>query len=367
MKKAIYTLLGAFALFFSSCSEKFEVTAPYKDVTVAYGYLDMADTAHYIRIQKAFLDENKSAVSMAKDADSSFFSDINVRIDRYRAAGTNGVHQYVDSIHLYRVDLNAEGYPKQPGTFFNAPNYAYKFLDTLTPGYIYRLKITHKSTGATDSADAPIINKWQPAFKILLLHDSYTNLAGMSFYSLKLPSRYFEFRGTYAPPTGYNYNGESTPVRVAQAIIRFNWHDSDINTKLHTPRSFDYNTEYVAVNTDNSYTFKIANRDLYNAIGSGMGAAPANTVRLIDRCDIFVYLATSDFANYRNSLIIQGNGLTGSEIAPMYTNVKGENALGLFTSRAMTSGAITITKETVDSLIASPVIKHVNLKGTVYR
>lgn len=367
MKKAIYTLLGASAIFISSCSEKFEVTAPYKDVTVAYGYLDMADTAHYVRVQKAFIDENKSAVSMAKDADSSFYSNINVRIDRYRAAGVNGVHQYLDSIHLYRVDLNAEGYPKQPGTFFNAPNYAYKFLDTLTPGYIYRLKITHFSTGAVDSADAPIINKWQPAFTVPILHDRNLNLAKLNFYSLKLPDRYLEFRASYAPTIGYNYRGESSPVRIAQAIIRFNWHDSDINSKLHTPRYFDYKTSFVALGQDNNFNFKIANKDLYNAIGSGMGAAPANTVRLIDRCDIFVYASTSDFANYQNALIVQGNGLTGSEIAPMYTNFQGENVLGLFTSRAVSSGPITLHEWTVDSLIASPILSHVNLKGTVYR
>lgn len=365
MKKVLFSLLGT-ALLITSCSEKFKVAAPYKEVTVVYGYLDMQDTAHYVRVQKAFLDENKSAVDMAKAADSSFYSDINVRIDRYRASKINGVNPYVDSIHLWRVDLTTEGYPKEPGTFFNAPHYAYKFIDTLTPGYIYRLKVTHRSSGIIDSADAPIINRWLPSFSVPIIHNPLVNLGEMQFYSVR-PKRYFEFNGNYIPSPGYEYNSETNPVRIAQALIRFNWHDSDINSKLHTPRFFDFNAGYVTVShQNNGFEYKIENRDLYNAISTGMGAAPANVVRLIDRCEIIVYLSTTDFVNYLNATQLQGSGVTGSEITPSYTNVKGENVLGLYTSRAGTSGYITINKITVDSLKASPLLTHVNIKGTVY-
>ena len=364
MKKIFSSLFAAAALLMSSCSEKFEVAAPYKDITLVYGFLDMGDTAHYIRIQKAFLDENKSAVSMAQSADSNFFNDINVRIERYRAFGTN---TYVDSIHLNRVDMTQEGYPKEAGTFFTAPNYAYKFTDALNPQYIYRLKVVHKSTGAIDSADAPVIDLAVTAFKVPIIDDNMTNLAGMRFTSV-LPSRHFDFGGIYVPTPGYNFKGESNPVRVAQAFIRFNWDDSDINTKLRTPHSYDMDAGLIAVNqSNNAFEYEISNNSLYAAISLGMGTAPANIVRLINRCDISVYLSTSDYADYRNALLIQGNGLTGSEISPVYTNIKGNNVLGLFTSRGKHSGPVTIVGQTVDSLVASQMLKHTNLKGTAYK
>lgn len=363
MKKLLFSLLAVSSILLTSCSEKFEVAAPYKDITVVYGFLDMGDTAHYIRIQKAYLDENKSAISMAQNADSNFFNNISVRIERYRATGN---HAYYDSFQLNRVDMTLEGYPKQAGAFFTAPNYAYKFTDALDPQFIYRLKIVHKNTGAIDSADAPVINLALSSFKVPIIDDNMTNLAGMAFTSV-LPSRHFDFNGSYVPLPGYNYNNETNPVHIAQAFIRFNWDDSDINTKLHTPRSYDMDAGMMAVSqANNSFEYDIANSSLYAAIGVGMGTAPANVVRLMNRANISVYLSTSDYVNYRNALLIQGNGLTGSEISPVYTNIKGQNVLGLFTSRGMHTGPVTIAARTIDSLIASSLLKHTNLKGTVY-
>ncbi len=365
MKKLLFSLLAA-ATLITSCSEKFETAAPYKDITLVYGFLDVSDTAHYIRIQKAFLDENKSAVSMAKEADSSFFNDISVRIERYRAVKIGGKNLYVDSFHIYRVNMDNEGYPKQPGAFFNAPNYAYKFTDRLDSQYVYRLKITHLSTGKIDSVDAPVLPTSKTRFKVYVIDDDLVNIDGMDFPATGA-GKYYTFDGLYSPLPNYDYNGELNPARLTQAVIRFNWDDSDINTKQRTPRYYDYDAGYVSIASNNSFTYKIPTQELYNAISTGMGTAPANIVRLIDRVNLSVYATTSDYANYRNAILIRGNGLTGSEISALYTNIKGENTLGLFTSRVHHSGPITITKKTVDSLIASPLLKHTNIKGTTYR
>ena len=366
MKKLLFSLLAA-ATLITSCSEKFETAAPYKDITLVYGFLDVTDTAHYIRIQKAFLDETKSAVVMAKEVDSSFFKDISVRIERYRAVKIGGKNLYVDSFHIDRVNMDNEGYPKQPGTFFNSPNYAYKFTDRLDSQYVYRLKITHLSTGKVDSADAPILPTAKNLFTVYVIDDDLVNIDGMEFSSTAA-GRNYTFNCRYVPIPNYNYNDEANPARLSQAIIRFNWDDSDINTKLRTPRHYDYDAGYVAVPTNTtSFDYKIPTQELFNAISTGMGTAPANIIRLIDRVNISVYVTTSDYANYRNAILIRGNGLTGSEISALYTNIKGENALGLFTSRVHHTGPITITKKTVDSIIASPLLKHTNIRGTTYR
>lgn len=361
MKKLLFSLIAGSVFILSSCSEKFDVAAPYKDITVVYGFLDMGDTAHYIRIQKAFLDQDKSAVTMAQSADSNFYSNINVRIERYRAFGAN---TYFDSIHLNRVDLTAEGYPKQSGTFFNAPNYAYKFTNALDPQYIYRLKITNLITGNVDSADAPVINNNTPGFFVPIIDDDDINLDGMSFYSV-LSRRVFTLDANYTPLSGYNYNGATSPAKIAQAIITFHWDDSDILAKTRVSRSYNYDAGHILFNSSN-FEYKIENTTLYGALGSGMGKAPDNVIRLLNRCDIAVYLSTADYNNYRQAVMVQGNGLTGSEIAPVYTNIKGENVLGLFTSKAKRMGKVTITSRTVDSLIASPLLSHTKIKGTVY-
>ena len=366
MKKLIIPFIATAAvLIMASCSEKFNVAAPYKDITVVYGFLDMKDTAHYIRIQKAFLDQDKSALSMAKVADSSFYANLNVRIERYSISGKNLYH---DSIHLNRVDLTTEGYPKEPGTFFESPNYAYKFNNTLEPQYFYRLKITNLTTGRTDSADAPIINQTSGTpgvgFNVPIIDDGATNLEGISFFSI-LPRRYYTLDGIYYTPPNYSFNGQTSPAGVAQAIIRFNWDDVDVATNVHTPRYYDYNLGNIAI-TGNTFAYNIENSSLYNALATGMGKAPANTKRLIGKCDVTVYLSTPDFYIYQQAIALQGTGLTGSEIAPVSTNIKGENTLGLFTSRAFHTGKVAITDRTIDSLAASSFLAFTNIRGKNY-
>ena len=64
----------------------------------------------------------------------------------------------LDSILLYRVDLNNEGYQKRTPIndqqFFTSPNYAYKFVkNDLSPRLWYRLAINNRETGHIDSSD----------------------------------------------------------------------------------------------------------------------------------------------------------------------------------------------------------------------
>jgi hypothetical protein len=360
MNKLLFSFLAVISLLFATgCTEKFDVAAPYKNITIVFGLLDQSDTAHYIRVQKAFLDQNKSAVSMAQAPDSNFYPNLNVRIERYNFLGV-----YKDSIHLNRVDLNKEGYPKQPGAFFNAPNYAYKFTDLLDPNFIYRIKTTNLTTGETDSSDAPILeDKNTSNFYVYNIDDSSGVRLGLDFAKTG-QNDHLEIFGHYSPVNNFNFNGQNTPAAVAQLFIRFNWLDSNVTTHQKTRQSYDYNAGYLTFN--NGFSFKIDDITLYSALATALGIAPANTQRLIDRSDIFIYLGTQDFLNYQQNSLTQGTGLTGSEIEPIYTNIKGANALGLFTSRAMKTNKQTITLNTIDSLMLHPLLQAANIKGTAY-
>ncbi len=357
MKKIFASIIVICTIFcFASCSTKFNIAAPYKNITVIYGLLDAGDTAHYIRIEKAFLDQNKSALDMAKVWDSSYFAHLNVRIERLFIADTTHIH---DTIHLNLVDLDLEGYPKQQGTFFTSPNYAYKFTGLLDSQYVYRIVVSNFATGEVDSATTHIINDDPGSFLIPLFDNVRTADAGMDFNSTLPNSRYSL---NYAYVLGYNQT--YSPVAIAQAIIRFNWVDSNIVTHSITRNYFDDNFGYLSYATSTSFQKK--NIDLYYDLSNGMGTAPANVIRLIDRCDFYLYLGTPEFNTYINNSLVQGTGLTGTEIEPVYTNIAGANVLGLFTAKANRTGKVTISNATVDSLIASPIMANTLLKGTAY-
>ena len=369
MKKVIFLSIAIVALFFmNSCSTKFDVAAPYKNITVIYGFLDQADTAHYIRIQKAFLDNNKSALTMAQNADSSYYASLRVKIERINFYSTGGVHDTI--VNLKRVDLNLEGYPKEQGVFFNAPNYAYKFTDLLDPQYSYRIIVFNPATGETDSAECPVIIDNNPlVFYVPFLDDSFSNRAGLSFYATPISNNNkLDVNCNYNIPVSlgtYNFYGQTTPAGVCQMIIRFNWVDSDITTHNKVGHSGDYDLGLTAGKAG-SFDFSVNNIDVYSAIRSILGPAPANSVRLMNRCTLFAYLGTPDYYTYEQIQASQGTGLTGSEIEPIYTNVKGTNVLGLFTAKGSRIGNISIDNETIDSLIVSPLLSDVKIKGTSY-
>jgi len=361
MKKIIFPVIAFFVLLsVVGCKTKFNIAAPYKSITVIYGLLDESDTAHYIRIQKAFLDQNKSALTIAQNADSNFFPNINVRVEVIDYLGTGNI---IDTIHLNKVDLNLEGYPKAPGVFFNSPNYAYKFKNALNPNYSYRIVVSNPVSGEVDSAEAPIIDdKDITTFTLPIIDNPTLNLGGMDFSST-LPFANFEITSTYNAPSNYNFYGQTTPDSIAQVIIRFNWIDSNVLTNGETEHSYDYNAGYATATSGNTFDYKIDDLSLYNAVFTAMGKAPLNIDRLLQKCDIFVYLSTPDYYHYMELASTQGVGLTANEIEPIYTNISGANALGIYTSRGVRTGNIAITAVTLDSLQTSSITSAANITG----
>jgi hypothetical protein len=115
LKRALY--LFAAILTFGACDEEIDLTADWQDIPVVYGLINQQDTAHYIRIEKAFLDQDGNAFSAAATADSLYYEEIAVELRNL----TTGA-----STFLNRVDGNLEGYPREEGVFASAPNYLYK-------------------------------------------------------------------------------------------------------------------------------------------------------------------------------------------------------------------------------------------------
>ena len=117
MRKIFSGFILLFVIGLFSCSNDFDLTTGWEDVPVVYGILSLQDTAHYIRVEKAFLDPETDAVRMAAVSDSLYYENLRVQL----IGGNTG-----QVFEMERVDGNLEGYPKQDGTFANSPNYLYK-------------------------------------------------------------------------------------------------------------------------------------------------------------------------------------------------------------------------------------------------
>lgn len=119
MKKILSLSLLTVALWLGSCTTDFELEGEWKDIPNVYGFVSLQDTAHYIRVEKVFLEPGGNALEIAKIPDSIYYDEdeITVQFEKVRTG---------EVFTLERVDGNKEGYPREEGTFANDPNYLYK-------------------------------------------------------------------------------------------------------------------------------------------------------------------------------------------------------------------------------------------------
>lgn len=350
-------LLSIMAL--QSCSEDFTVSAPYKQITVVYGILNADDSAHYIRIQKAFMDENKSAIDMAQDADSSFYQNLSVRMVEYASNRT----QVLNTVPLIRVNLNNEGYQKDDPIneqqFFTDPSYAYKFNNIdlpLNPANWYQLLIENKETGRTDSSELIGIVNASPAKAGdgFYVPDFDRNSFTLSF-PRTLPASKFDLF-VFMPKNG----------RMAEGYIRFNYVEKNAVTGEKVRKKADYlfDRELSTTQAGKGFSLEVANVDLYAFLNASMGLPGENIERFMDSCDVYVYAASSEIYFYDQITLGQTGGLTGDNIQPIYSNFKGDDVLGVIGSRAINIYEdVPIDKLTLDSLALNPITAPLKIKG----
>ncbi len=336
--------LAASAFSISSCSEDFDVAAPYKDVTLVYGFLNVDDGAQYIRIQKVFMDQNRSAYDLAKIPDSNYFRNLEVHL---KALNNNSV--VTDDV-LPKVDMATENLPKDQGTFFQAPSYAYKATRALNAAYRYRLVVKNLETGNVDSAETSVINTngangagnfYIPLFSLTNAQLAFNNVAIDNKYSLQ----------TNVP----------TNAKYLEGFIRIKY-ASQIGSGPQTDSSFTWNFARAVYDPNlgaQSVALTVDRSEFYSVLASNIKADPG-IKRYLDSADVYVWAASQEFYNYMQINAAQG-GITADQIKTNYTNVMGKDVLGLFASRSMRIRYnIPFTRTTLDSIKRNDLTKNLN-------
>lgn len=117
--KKLLLLLPIASLFWAGCENDFEVTAPWKEVPVVYAILSPDDTAHYVRVEKAFLDPETNANEIAQIPDSLYYPENAIAVYLERDSDKK-------RYQMTRVDGTQEGFSRKSGVFATAPNWLYK-------------------------------------------------------------------------------------------------------------------------------------------------------------------------------------------------------------------------------------------------
>lgn len=320
--RSLITLI-ALVLLTLSCSNDFELEATWKDIPVVYGFLSRQDTAHYIRVEKAFLEPGGNASQIAQIADSLYYDDkVQVQLERVSSGQT-----YL----MQRVDGSKEGYPREDGAFATQPNVLYKIPATainLRAGETIRLLINRGEDKAPATAETKILDEiipreTNPLSPVNFGYDRSVSFAwntdeAAQIFDLRLIIHYLESK----PGNSNDFEAKELVWVLADDLLRENQDASRV-------------------------TYEVEGIELYKFLAANLEPV-SDRVRIFQTFDIQITGAGEELVEALR-LIRINSGITSSQTIPTYTNLS--EGRGIFSSRSMAiRTGLTLNSAAQDSL-----------------
>jgi hypothetical protein len=318
-----YTFLFALLSFFSSCSNDLDLTEGKVDIPIVYGILSPNDTAHYIRVERAFADPEISAVELAQNPDFLYYDDIEVTLTNLQT-GQNFI--------LQKVDGNLEGYVREEGAFAQSPNYLYKIRQAdinIAPKQTYELRIKI-SEEKTVSAQTKIV---EPAF--MSVPSPATSVIDFDFIQPNQMRWNPGENGTIFSAVFNIHVREIFPGAIVRdTVIRWNViRNTDLNINQYSGANF------------------------YTVIADNLDSNRPAT-RFFRSIDLVHTSGGPEIFDFRR-VSLANLGITSSEEVPSFSNIEG--ARGLFSSRASISiRGMNLSPKSLDSLRNSQITANLN-------
>ncbi len=332
----LLVLVACIALW-SKCSTDFDVTGEHKEITTVYGLLDQSQSDQYIRIQRAYLNEEGSALDVAQNADSIYHADnMSVKLIRF---DLNGNQQ--EEIQMNRVESDQSGVEKDSGIFASQPSYLYHTDQPIYEESIYELEIITPE-GNVITAETTVVAD----FRIFTPQDMDSlnfNLNGDSTVQLRWRK----------DDTGFVYDAKMTMVYEEKEILNpDNKQTKSISDVIISGRREpDQNDIFVEL-------FSV--RNLLDFMNRNIEEDPTVQRRFLELQFNFV-AATEDVYNFQLVNFAQFSVAAGQS-RPQYSNLEG--AIGVFSARYNSPLAgIGLQAGVVEQMSCSPITEHLNFKG----
>lgn len=345
MKK--YTLilfLSALIAFFTACETDFTTTAPYKDITVVYGLLDIHDSIQYVKINKAFLSEENVLTYAALQDSNEYLNNLEVSLEEWTESG-NKVNTYIlETTTIYNREPGLFYYPEQ--TIYKVPRpaqpYEIKYIveglnDTIGIEYfwynednIYRLNIKNPENGNEIKAETEIVKDFRitkPGF-------------GQTIRFVEEPVAPKEFEWDKAD------NGEEYEFELRFNYGEWRWSTNDTVYKYIILASANIQGQNSGSTMSYFYwddQFFVACENLIPY--SSQADEDDIRERYTSFIDVVVSVADDDYALYRE---VNAPSTSIVQERPNYTNV--ENGIGLFGSRYRKVKSKKLHSETISDI-----------------
>ena len=328
--------LGLMAILFSvvACDNEVDLTADWVDLPIVYGLINEQDTVHYIRVEKAFQDQNGDAFLAAQTFDSLYYDEsLVVSVENL----TTG-----DIVNFERVNGEDYGFFREEGDFVVSPNILYRAeaADIPMEGS-QRLKLILDRPGDNDlvTAETVVIGEIIPQGNISAGKDvDFPTDRDVTFrWRSPLDAKIFDLNFYF------NYAEES----------------------LANPGEFEFKTAVweagkgIEASGGEQTAYKIFGLDFYSFLASAIPNDP-NINRFFIGVDAEVVGGGSEIEQFI-SITLANTGITSSQELPVFTNLS--EGRGLFTSiaKGFTPG-LGLTQGTIDSLRAGSITGNLNFQ-----
>ena len=323
-------LLFSFAIFFNSCNTRVDLFAEYKDIPIVYGLLDATQDTNFVKIIRAFSNNNENPISAAEIAliadSSNYPGKLDARlveIDRIygNQYGPTGRVLMLDTITLHH---------KEPGDFYYPNQKIYYTTETLKTNsgnhdYRYRLEVRKGNDTIT----------------------STTGMVGGQGFKISNSSVGFDPNSSEASKVSFT---EAQNAYAYSAKMRFEYGEKLPQQPL-TQKCIEWSLGYHPVNeleyNDGVYKIGYMENALFNYLRNAIGSDTLNATRYIG--DFYITLAAggSELYNY-----IEVNSPSGSisQTIPDYTNING--GYGIFSSRVNINKKVKLSAATQRRLIS---------------
>ena len=342
MKKIfLFIAVIASTIIYPSCSNDIDLTSEWKDIPIVYGLISRTDSVNYIRVEKAFIDNDISALELAKNPDSLYYDNVSVQL---RSLDPNSPVTY----DLVRVDGNLEGIVRDEGIFANAPNYLYKLVlpagESLVGAQEYELVINRGDNLDLVTATALIVDDVD--IRDPGSDPSTANAVNWEQYGLKIGWRGSNGAEIFDVTIFLNIEEKDQSNPANDGIVTLEW-------KIEKNMPAVYVQNQVRMDT------RLNKVDLFNYLSNRLEVKPTVARKFIS----FDVLVTGG-GEALNDYITAGNantGITSTQVIPTFSNLS--EGYGIFSSKNSTyHEGYVVNGSTIDSIQNNSLTKDLNFQ-----
>ncbi len=352
MKKLLIPFISILIIGMAACSTDFDVTADWEEITIIYGLLNGIDDSQYIRIQKAFLSENTSALEIAEIGDSLYHETggeaLSAVLEEIRISN-NSISR---TITLEKVNASDEGINKEEGVFATNPNFLYKVNTRLDQNRSYRL-IINTPRGNVVTSETPLVkdfNVFRPKTDLDINFQTDADLSWIpaengATYGVDIYFNYIEIR---------NVNGEEI-----EETKRIKW-DALTNENVCTANCI---SNPIREDNNGNIVATISSENFFNFIANNIGDDPNVIEREAENLDFVIWVGSERLKIY-NDVAFAQFGITSSQGPSDYNSIDGiENGTGLLGSNFHKEiNEVPIGGLTLDLIACGDVTGHLRFK-----